>query len=187
MKTIKLNLSKNFKIKKIVNNEDDNVINIEIEVEATEKIKEKIKENFIPQQGDIVYNEELNSISIFKSQDQILVRVYCGYAEGILCIDDPAWSLPTRLASDIEKQVLFKALENEGLYWNAEKQQIEKIRWRAPINGEYFLITPTGNIESEIESNSEYDSKFWEYGNYFKTEAIAKQTRDFIKEKQYTM
>lgn len=43
------------------------------------------------------------------------------------------------LASEAQKQILFDAMEKEGLRWNAEKLEVEKIKW-APKEGEKVFV-----------------------------------------------
>lgn len=91
-----------------------------------------------------------------------------------------------RFATEDEKQKLFDALAKEGKQWNAEKKQIESIRWRAKAGDRYWYFDTeiqTDNCSDEYDS---VDGGRYDIGNYFKTEqeaeAMAEKFRNLLKQ-----
>lgn len=136
------------------------------------------KKSWEPKDGDIVFNERNESISIFKETvSNTSTKIYCGinqlqeFYENI-----KSWSRPTRFATDSEKQLLFDKLAEQGLRWNAEEKKIEKARWRAKHGENYWTFTST-----DIFNVSDYgyasDNERYNNGFYFKTEEQAEKAR----------
>ena len=79
---------------------------------------------------------------------------------------------------------IFRALENKGLRWNPDKEEIEeakKIRWRARFCEIYFIIDSDGLVCPSKEVYTKFDNMYWESGNYFRTTDEAKKYVDEFK------
>jgi len=87
-----------------------------------------------------------------------------------------------RLATEEEKQELFDLMKEKGLYWNAEKKRVEKIRWRANDKRAYYCIREQGDVMVTYEAGFPSDEDKWVFGNYFRTEEQAEAAAEAIKE-----
>lgn len=95
---------------------------------------------------------------------------FCGYKEGV------------RLATDKEKQFLFNKMEEQGLRWNAEEKRVEKIRWRAKKNEDYYFVDMDLTAANLTETYSSFDNKLWDNLNYFRTKEQAEEAVKRVKE-----
>lgn len=87
-----------------------------------------------------------------------------------------------RLATEDEKQFLFDKMKEQGLRWNAKEKRVEKIRWRAKEEEEYFTTTIEGRIHKFYERNDEYDNTLYDIYAYFRTEEQTKEAAKRVKE-----
>ena len=87
-----------------------------------------------------------------------------------------------RLATDEEKQLLFDKMKEQGLRWNAEEKQVEKIRWRAERDKRYFIVGCSGNMGICTENDCRSDNHLYEFGNYFRTKEQAKKAAEAVRE-----
>ncbi len=87
-----------------------------------------------------------------------------------------------RLATEEEKQLLFDKMKEQGLRWNAEEKQVEKIRWRAEIKGEYFSIDTDIQVCKMFEDNEVCDDAFYNAFNYFRTKEQAEEAARRVRE-----
>ena len=87
-----------------------------------------------------------------------------------------------RLATNEEKQLLFDKIKEQGLRWNAEEKQVEKIRWRAKKGGYYYFIDVNLTVKSIDDTYSTFDNKLWNALNYFHTEEQAGEVARRMKE-----
>ena len=140
------------------------------------------KEKFEPKDGDVIYVKDISEwLTIFQKKDRMGVYGYCYFcpAEKDLLINDNVFlcnknnTREIRPATIYERTILFDALKEHGLHWNAEEKKLEKIRWRAKLGGRYFFIGDTGVVGYYQESCDEIDAAYWEVGNYFETEQEA--------------
>ena len=158
-------------------------------------VKYSLKEEFIPQHGDIIFvkADTCSFIEIFDSyKDDGLVNKFiwssiyistsfplsankCGY----LFKDDID---EIRLANVYERNMLFSALKEEGLVWNEETKEVEKIRWRAEKGCSYYYINVYGAIIETIEEYWSPDDSRFLSGNYFKTREDAESYSQKAKE-----
>lgn len=88
-----------------------------------------------------------------------------------------------RLATEEEKQFLFKKMAEQGLRWNAEDKEIEKIRWRATRGEIYFIINLHAgySVESSVDYYDKDDNEFYNSFNYFKMKEDAKKATELVK------
>lgn len=87
-----------------------------------------------------------------------------------------------RLATDEEKQLLFDKMKEQGLRWNAEEKRVEKIRWRAKLDEDYYYFTPGGLVMIGTEYQDNHSEDVWEFGNHFRTEEQAEKATEVVKE-----
>ena len=85
-------------------------------------------------------------------------------------------------STEEEKQLLFDKMKEQGLKWNAEEKRVEKIRWRAKEEEEYFTTTIEGRIHKFYERNDEYDNTLYDIYAYFRTEEQTKEAAKRVKE-----
>ena len=87
-----------------------------------------------------------------------------------------------RLATEEEKQLLFDKMKEQGLRWNAEEKQVEKIRWRAKKGEPYCRMGLGGGVFHEIDGRIESDKVFYDTLNYFHTEEQTREAARRVKE-----
>ena len=87
-----------------------------------------------------------------------------------------------RTATEKEKQRLLDALAKAGYNWNPEKKELEKLpRWRADINGRYYIVNEYGYPEPYFDERKTVNDNHNEYGNYFRTEKAAERVASQIR------
>ena len=91
------------------------------------------------------------------------------YGKAFVCpSEDARWGRDTPVrATEEEKQRLFDKLKEEGLRWNAETKQIEKIRKRAKEGEKYLYVTGIGYVYEFKENYDSDDDRFYNSGNYY--------------------
>lgn len=90
-----------------------------------------------------------------------------------------------RMATPKEKADFLKRLEKEyGKRWNAEKKQLEDIRWRADKKGMYYYLVAgeTPVVHSCVDIGILCDNIRYNAGNYFRTHEAAQKVADQIKD-----
>lgn len=85
-------------------------------------------------------------------------------------------------ATEEEKQILFDKMKEQGLQWNAEEKRVEKIRWRARLDEDYYYFTPGGLVMIGTEYQDNHSEDVWEFGNHFRTEEQAEKATEVVKE-----
>ena len=97
---------------------------------------------------------------------------FCGHKEDV------------RHATNEEKQLLFDKMKEQGLRWNAEEKQVEKLRWRAK-NGEYYYHINGDGFASAMKDTDYISDRYrYNFGNYFRTK---EQTEEAAKRVQETL
>ena len=153
-------------------------------------VKYSLKEEFIPQHGDIIF---------VKSGNDTFIEVFDCYK------DDCIWcscylSLRTnsfrnkkgyltkreideiRLAIKVEKGHLFYTIKGKGLTFNDETKEVEKIRWRAEMCGIYYYVDTSGKVIRDFDNRWSPDDSRFLSGNYFKTREDAEPYSQKAKE-----
>ena len=136
------------------------------------------KPNDFPHKIIMIYKGERNSEGEYKSYILMNLR-------GLLVRDTCCCSLNSckiRLATEEEKQKLFDLMKKNGLYWNAEEKRVEKMRWRAEVEGSYYAIRSDFEISEEKDYRWNVDDRSYNNGNYFRTQKQAEQAVEAIKE-----
>lgn len=85
------------------------------------------------------------------------------------CQDDAErWGRDTPVhATEEEKQRLLDKLKEQGLRWNAEAKQMEKIRKRAEKGKEYLIVNRLGDVVKLVDEHSTFDDMNYNSGNYY--------------------
>lgn len=91
---------------------------------------------------------------------------FCGHKEDV------------RHATNEEKQFLFDKMKEQGLCWNAEKKEVEKVRWRAKKGDRFYCFDTDFSVLDGLEEGSKLDDSSWRSYNYFRT---AEQVKEAIK------
>lgn len=81
-------------------------------------------------------------------------------------------------ATEEEKQFLFDKMKEQGLQWNAEKKEVEKVRWRAKKGDRFYCFDTDFSVLDGLEEGSKLDDSSWRSYNYFRT---AEQVKEAIK------
>lgn len=85
-------------------------------------------------------------------------------------------------STEEEKQLLFDKMKEQGLKWNAEEKRVEKIRWRAKKDGDYYFIDVDLTVKSLDDTYSTFDNKLWDAFNYFRTKEQAEEAVKCVRE-----
>lgn len=137
--------------------------------------------------GAFVVSKNDNCPFIYKGTDDAGFHLY--YAglnvyRGLIMGDNEVRfaNVPLRAATAKEKQELEEALAGKGLFWNAAKKRIEKKRWRAEYDEEYYYLGLNGEIYEEPEMEYAVDDVRYNFGNYFRTREQAERVAMLVKE-----
>lgn len=134
--------------------------------------------------GDILASTEraiVKTILIFKGKEPRKNSFRSHFNSSGLNEEGWAYSL-FRYATDEEKQALFDKMKEKGLQWNAEEKRVEEIRWRANDKRAYYCIRDQGDVMVNYEAGFPADENKWEFGNYFRTEELAKKAVEAVRE-----
>nr|DAS93090.1 MAG TPA: hypothetical protein [Caudoviricetes sp.] len=137
--------------------------------------------------GDILHSIDTDVIVIFKEMERgSSIYFYSHYNAN--CDTNGCWnSTAFRYATDVEKQLLFDKMKEQGLWWNAEEKRVEKIRWRAKYGEEYWYVTSSCSVAGDFmrEENSltgEGAIEDWAGYNHFRKKAQAAEAAKRVKE-----
>ena len=148
-----------------------------------EGCKAVIKDNVVVferefQEGDILAHADYQNSScpfIYKGTDE---RGFYQFYIGVNCADeidqsdnaDKRWGNGAlRYATEEEKQLLFDKMKEQGLCWNAEKKEVEKVRWRAKKGDRFYYFDTDFSVLDGLEEGSKIDDSSWRSYNYFRT------------------
>ena len=183
-KTYKIQLPRNKEAQNIRTNIKDGTIEVEVE----------LKEKWEPRDGEIVISNNMcnhPSISVFfETPEDKRYVIYDQWTKDVTYMPSKFWDwvLPSRPATDSEKQLLFDALAKEGKMWDAEKKQVVDLpRWRAENGEEYFdvIISPDNIRIYKYHKDTESYSFIKNHNikdNRFKTEKAAERVAEQIRE-----
>lgn len=132
--------------------------------------------------GDVLRSVYSDTMLIFKEYEKGgSIYFYSHYnTEGG---NNKNWnSAAFRHATEGERRQLFVKMKEQGLWWNAEKKRVEKIRWRAKEGERYYALGRA--LESVIlfENGDTYDDDLWNALNHFRTEEQTKEAARRVKE-----
>ena len=131
--------------------------------------------------GDVLCSEN-DTIVIFKEKEEDgSAWFYSHSSTDSSCIG--CWlSSAFRHATEEEKQLLFDKMKEQGLRWNAEEKQVEKIRWRAKKGGYYYFIDVNLKVKSIGDTYSTFDNELWDALNSFRTKEYTAEAAKRVKE-----
>lgn len=153
--------------------------------------KEKVQEF---KDGDVlvvVVHGQRHNAFIYKSTDK---RGFHSYYVGINTFGDllisyssyrGKWGRSNQIlshATEEEKQTLFDKMKEEGLQWNAEKKEVEKVRWRAKKGDRFYCFDTDFSVLDGLEEGSKLDDSSWRSYNYFRTVEQVEEATRRIKE-----
>ena len=141
-----------------------------------EEQKEEQKEEF--KDGDILCSAKTGAIVIFKSYQNNLKD--CFYSHYNNWNDSNRFWNPRsfRHATEEEKRAFFNELWANGLRWNAETKQMEKIRKRAKEDEAYLYIHCSCEVFETIDARIPFDDTNFKVGNYYLPEERAQAEED---------
>lgn len=154
-------------------------------IDGNEVVIEKEREKF--KRGDVITSlkGEILLVNVH-DYDSSLLRSFVHIEENKEFCQSPylLWneSHPWRLATEEEKQLLFDKMEENGLRWNAEEKQVEKIRWRAVKGGAYYFFGTTGNVCRAEDDRGAITNHRYNAFNYFQTEDQAEKAAEAVRE-----
>lgn len=167
------------------------ILNCGDKINISDGCKAEIKDGVITiekkpkfKDGDIFFNNGI--IGIYRNGGGDRIFYHCTLMDERLFLGENrpsyfGWDEDARLATDEEKQRLFKALKLNCLHWNAEEKKIEKIRWKAKMNEEYYYVGNQGSIMVDTENGHCADKYRHEFGNYFRTKEQAEKAAELVK------
>lgn len=130
-----------------------------------EEQKEEQKEEF--KDGDILCSAKTGAIVIFKSYQNNLKDCFCSHYNN-WNDSNRFWNpLSFRHTTEEEKRAFFDELWANGLRWNEETKQMERIRLRVKIREPYLIVNRLGEIRSMPEEHTTFDDMNFDSGNYY--------------------
>ena len=141
---------------------------------------EKEQEEF--EDGDVLCSAYSGTMVIFKEKEKDDSRYFYSHYNTDYSSNKGWNSEAFRHATEEEKQQLFDKMEEQGLKWNAEEKRVEKIRWRAKKDGDYYYIDVDLTVKSLDDTYSTFDNKLWDAFNYFRTKEQAEEATKRVKE-----
>lgn len=178
-KTYKIQLPRNREAQNIRTNIKDGTIEVEVE----------LKEKWEPRDGEIVISSNMcnhPSISVFfETPEDKRYVIYDQWTKDVTYMPSKFWDwvLPSRPATDSEKQLLFDALAKEGKMWDAQKKAVVDLpRWRAEIEAKYYCVSNYGEAVGMFDGYDFWDNSRHSIGNYFKTKEAAERVAEQIRE-----
>lgn len=153
-------------------------------LQIPEGCKAIVKDNVVVfekafQNGDVLHSMYDNEILIFKSytNDERFSSHYNSSG-----MENSQWKIDAfRHATEEEKQTLFDKMKEQGLRWNNEEKQVEKIRWSAGAEDMYYFVYPDLTVQVEY-SIGDLSESYYLAGNYLRTEEQAIEVAKRIKE-----
>ena len=117
--------------------------------------------------GDILHSTQTDRILIFKNYSlEDNEKFSCYY--NTLDLDNFNWAVSAfRHTTEEEKRAFFDELWANGLRWNEETKQMERIRLRVKIREPYLIVNRLGEIRSMPEEHTTFDDMNFDSGNYY--------------------
>lgn len=122
--------------------------------------------------GDILHSNITGRVVIFKSYENDSCKHFCTYYNSANTSNNAWFADCFHPATEEEKQAFFDDLKEQGLRWNAEAKQMEKIRKRAEKGKEYLIVNRLGDVVKLVDEHSAFDDMNYNSGNYFLPEEI---------------
>jgi len=126
--------------------------------------------------GDVLHSTYDSVVLIFKDYTD---SAYFSSHYNCSGVGNNMWRICAfRHATEEEKQTLFDKMKEQGLQWNAEKKEVEKVRWRAKKGDRFYCFDTDFSVFDGLEEGSKLDDSSWRSYNYFRT---AEQVKEAIK------
>ena len=142
-------------------------------------IEEEVQEF---ENGDVLCSAYNGTMVIFKEKEKDGSRYFYSHYNTDRSSNKGWNSAAFRHATEEEKQLLFKKMKEQGLKWNADEKRVEKIRWRAEEDREYYSIDVDMKVYKFFEDNEVCDNTLYDALNYFHTKEQAEEVAKRIKE-----
>ena len=78
-------------------------------------------------------------------------------------------------ASDFEKDLYKRTLEENGYEYDPEKKEVRKKRWRAEVGQRYWFIDENMRVRTIMDYRIGTDDSLYKSGNYFRTHEEAEE------------
>lgn len=161
--------------------------NCKATIEDNQIIIEEQKEVF--KDGDILHSNMTGRVVIFKSYEDESCRVFCTYYNSANTSNN-GWSADCFYhATEEEKQAFFDELKEQGLRWNAETKEMERIRKRVSYEDTYLHINQFLEVVETEDCITPHDDYNYNSGNYYlleergQAEADAQKIRAIFQER----
>ena len=141
-------------------------------------IEEEVQEF---ENGDVLCSAYNGTIVIFKEKEKDGSRYFYSHYNTDRSSNKGWNSAAFRHATEKEKQLLFKKMKEQGLKCNANEKRVEKIRWRAEEDREYYSIDVDMKVYKFFEDNEECDNTLYDALNYFRTKEQAEEAAKRVK------
>ncbi len=141
----------------------------EMVVVKFEKEESSFKEN------EILFckNSETKWIAIFdKCKDKHSFYAKCVYVIGTEDLATNEWSFygsMLRLATELEKQLLFDKLKEKCLMFDGENI----VRWRSNVRCDFYYLSGNSMVMNAVECGHNSQDNAYKSGNYFPTREMA--------------
>lgn len=157
-------------------------------------VEVEFEKEFQPKDGDFLAVKKYGLVFIYSDKPPIQSNCVCSYCGSygdekiyisITFSDNWYYKNGCRYATEQEKASFLERLEKEyGKRWNAEKKQLEDIRWRADKKGMYYYLVAGEMpvVHSCVDIGISCDNIRYNAGNYFRTHEAAQKVADQIKE-----
>lgn len=132
--------------------------------------------------GDVLCSAYNGAMVIFKEKEKGGSKYFYSHYNTDRSSNKGWNSAAFRHATEKEKQLLFKKMKEQGLKWNADEKRVEKIRWRAEEDREYYSIDVDMKVYKFFEDNEECDNTLYDALNYFRTKEQAEEAARRVKE-----
>ncbi len=86
-----------------------------------------------------------------------------------------------RPATEEEKRLLLRALEEIGMKWDGRWKKFLNQRWRATLNEEYYHVSDTGVVVERADRYEADDDARFAIGNYFQDRRLAEEAGGKLK------
>ena len=152
-------------------------MNIELKagdsLNISEGCKAVIKDNVVVfekefEEGDVLHSVHDDTMLIFEKYS-----TFQSFTSHYSTLDNIGlgWAIKSfRHATEEEKQRLFNKMKEDGLRWNTEKKEVEKMRWRAKKGYIYHRLTCYLRSTHERDDYQTWNKKCHDSYNYFHTE-----------------
>ena len=141
-----------------------------------EEKKDEQKDEF--KDGDILISKSTNNIVIFKNHSKCKPEKFESYWNDYTDDNDEWACVSFRHATEEERQKFFDKLKANGLRWNTETKELEKIRKRVSYEDTYLHINQFLEVVETEECLTPHDDYNYNSGNYYLLEERGQAEED---------